>query len=227
VKDAPPELKKKGVKDLTYAELSKLDVGSWKGEEFKGRNVLPMAKIFEMMQGHPERHLYMDVKSIEFPRLASEVRKHGIEKQIVLASPKAAQLREWKALMPESETLLWMHGNEAKLSKELAALRRTGFAGITQLQIHVYPKLTKDTWAPAVDESSPDNPFRLRNAFLVKTGGELRKHGILFQTFPYTADGSVYGTLLDLGVMSFATDHPDVALREIKAYYGKGTAARK
>ena len=39
----------------------------------------------------------------------------------------------------------------------------------------------------------------------------------------YTDDPTVYAKLLDLGVMSFATDHPDVTLREIKAYY----AARK
>jgi hypothetical protein len=32
------------------------------------------------------------------------------------------------------------------------------------------------------------------------------------QAFPYTADPTAYGRLLDLGVMSFATDHPDVAL---------------
>lgn len=223
VKDASPELKKKGVKDLTYAELSKLDVGSWKGEQFKGRRVLPMATIFEMMRGHPERHLYMDIKSIEFPRLAAEVRKYRIEKQIVLASPKVEQLREWKALVPESETLHWMHGNEEKLSKELAELRKTKFAGVTQLQIHVYPKVTSDSWAPPSDESPADNPFRLRNAFLLQTGKELRAHGVLFQTFPYTNDPSVYAKLLDLGVMSFATDHPDVTLREIKAYY----AARK
>ena len=223
VKDAPPELASKGVKDLTYAELSRLDVGSWKGEEFKGRRVVPMARIFELMRGRPERHLYMDIKSIELPRLAREVAKYGLEKQVVLASPQVAQLREWKTLVRESETLLWMHGNEAKLTEELAALRHSGFAGITQLQIHVYPKETADRWAPATDESSPDNPFRLRNAFLMATGQELRRHGIVFQTFPYTKDPTVYGRLLDLGVMSFATDHPDVALREIAAYY----AARK
>jgi len=219
VKEASPEMKKKGVKDLTFAELSKLDVGSWKGEQFKDRHVVPMAKIFELMRGHDDRHLYMDVKSIEFSRLAAEVRKYGIEKQIVLASPKVEQLREWKALVPESETLLWMHGNETKLSNEFVGLRRTKFAGITQLQIHVYPKVTSDTWAPATDASSPDNPFRLRNAFLLETGRELRTHGIVFQTFPYTKDPTVYATLLDLGVMSFATDHPDVTLREIKVYY--------
>lgn len=227
VKDAPPELKKKGVKDLTYAELSKLDVGSWKGPQFAGRRVLPMKTIFELMRGRPDRHLYMDIKSIEFPRLAAEVKQYGIERQIVLASPKVEQLREWKALVPESDTLLWMRGNEAKLRKEFEALRRTKFAGITQLQIHVFPKATKDSGAPPADPSPADNPFRLRNEFLVQTGHELRAQGIVFQTFPYTDDPSVYGKLLDLGVMSFATDHPDIALREIKAYYAARKAGRR
>lgn len=227
VKDASPELKKKGVKDLSYAELSQLDVGSWKGEQYKGRRVVPMATIFELMRGRPQRHLYMDIKSIEFPRLAAEVRKYGLEKQIVLASRQVAQLREWKALVPESETLLWMHGNEAELRKDLAEHRAAKFAGITQLQIHVYPKVTNDTWAPPTDESPADNPFRLRNAFLLEVGRELRAHGVVFQTFPYTDDPTVYGKLLDLGVMSFATDHPDIALREIKAYYDARRAAAK
>ena len=219
VKDASPELKKSGVKDLTYAEVAQLDVGSWKGEQFAGRRVLPMSTVFEIMQKNPDRHIYMDVKSIAFPQLAAEVKKYGVEKQIVLASPKVEQLREWKALVPESETLLWMHGNEAKLSKELAELQQTKFAGVTSVQIHVYPKVTQDTWAPPVDESGPENPFRLRNEFLLETGDMLRAHRVLFQTFPYTEDPSVYAKLMDLGVMSFATDHPDVATREVKAYY--------
>ena len=43
-------------------------------------------------------------------------------------------------------------------------------------------------------------------------GEDLRANGVLFQTFPYTSDPSVFAKLLDLGVMSFATDHPDVAM---------------
>jgi glycerophosphoryl diester phosphodiesterase len=219
VKDASPELKKKGVQDLTFAELSQLDVGAWKGEHFKGRRVVPMATIFELMRGRPDRRLYLDIKSIEFPRLAAEVRKYGIEKQIVLASRHIGEIRAWKALVPESETLLWMHGNEAELRRDFDALRRTHFAGLTQIQLHVYPKITNDSWAPPADASPADNPFRLRNAFLIEVGQELRPRGILFQTFPYTKDPAVYAQLLDLGVMSFATDYPDITLREIKAYY--------
>jgi glycerophosphoryl diester phosphodiesterase len=221
VKDASPELKKKGVKDLTYAELSRLDVGAYKGEQFRGRRVVPMATIFELMRGRPERHLYMDIKSIEFPRLAAEVRKYGLEKQVVVASRKVAELREWKALVPESETLLWMHGNEAELRRDLAEHRATKYAGITQLQIHVYPKETKDTWAPPTDPSPADNPFRLRNAFLLEVGRELRAHGVIFQVFPYTDSPAVYAQLLDLGVMSFATDYPDITLRALRDYYAR------
>lgn len=226
VKDASPALKKKGVKDLTFAELSKLDVGSWKGEQYAGRHVVPMSTIFEMMRGRPERHLYMDIKSIDFKRLAEEVRKYGIEKQVVLASRKVEEVREWKALVPESFTLLWMHGNEAELRRDLDALRATRYAGISQIQIHVYPKKTDDKWAPPTDKSGPENPFRLSNDFLRKAGEEMRSFGVVFQTFPYTDAPEVYGQLMDLGVMSFATDHPDIAMREIKAYFTRRAAAR-
>src|SRR5215210_5439313 len=59
VKDASEDLKKKGIKDLTFDELQKLDVGSWKGEQFKGRRVTKMSDIFAMMKDKPQRRLYM------------------------------------------------------------------------------------------------------------------------------------------------------------------------
>jgi len=221
LKEPPGDLQKKGVEDLTYAEVAQLDVGERKGEAFKGRRVLAMEQVFEIMRGDRRKHIYMDVKKIEFAHLAAEVRKHDVAGQIVLASPKVEQLREWKALLPESGTLLWMHGDEAKLAKELADLRATKFAGVTQVQIHVYPKDTKDKWAPPADASMPGDLFHLSNAFLRQTGDDLRAHGVLFQVFPWTDRADVIPALLDLGVMSFATDHPDTVMRELKAYYGK------
>ncbi|WP_158277488.1 glycerophosphodiester phosphodiesterase family protein [Opitutus sp. ER46] len=227
VKDAPPELARKGVKDLTFAELSELDVGSWKGEQYKGRRVIPMSAVFERMRGRPERHLYMDVKKIDFAKLAAEIHKYGIEKQVILASRLPDELRQWKKLVPESGTLLWVHGTEKEIRRDFAAYRKTGFEGFTQVQIHVFPKVSDNNYATRVDESSSDNPFRLRNDFLREIGEELRQHGVIFQAFPYTTDPTAYGQLLDLGVMSFATDHPDVTMRELKAYYAKRAAARQ
>ena len=52
------------------------------------------------------------------------------EKSVAELETKVEELRAWKALVPESETLLWMHGNEAELRKDLAAHRTAKYAGI-------------------------------------------------------------------------------------------------
>lgn len=231
VKGVSPELAKKGVKDLTFDELQKLDVGAWKGEQFLGRRVSRLTDAFAVMQGKAERHLYLDIKNVDFSRLAEEVRRHGVAKQIVLASPSPKVISDWKARVPESDTLLWMRGSEAQLRKRIEDLKQTGFAGITQLQIHVFPNKTIDealaiAAIPAnrieVSVESArvsEEPFTLSRAFIIELGRELRGRGILFQALPYTSDFTVYGKLLDLGLMSFATDYPDVTMRELQRYY--------
>lgn len=233
VRNVSPELEKKGVRDVTFAALSKLDVGAWKGSDFVGHHVPKLLEVFAVMRGHPERHLYLDIKNVDLRQLAALVKEYGVERQIVLASPHPETIREWKSLIPDSDTLLWMRGSEAALRKRLDALRATNFSGITQLQIHIFPIKTLDealklaTAAPKQIDYSPDHPFTtsdpytLSNAFIVELGRELRSRGILFQALPYTEDASVYAQLLDLGLASFATDHPDVAEREIKLYSEK------
>jgi glycerophosphoryl diester phosphodiesterase len=218
VKDIPADMKKKGVKDVTVDELQKLDVGSWKGEKFTGHHVSRMSEVFALMQGNSERRLYLDIKNVELPQLAGEVRLYHVEKQVTLASTKYDIIRKWKSLVPESSTLLWMGGTEAELNKRFEELRKTNFADITQLQIHTH--LLKD--ASEITRDSI-NPFAESDAFLVARGEEIRSRGILYQTLPYGGSTpGVYAKLLDLGLMSFATDHPDVTWEAVRQYYASG-----
>lgn len=210
VKGVSEEMKKKGVKDLTFAELSKLDVGVWKNtNDFVPRHVSKMTEVFATMHGKPERHLYLDIKNVDLKQLAEQVKSYEVTRQVILASPKPEIIREWKALVPESDTLLWMSGDEKTRRARIEVLKKENFAGITQVQIHVRPG--KDPSAAFPYTPSPE--------FLLELGHELRSRNILFQTLPYTEDATVYRKLLDLGVMSFATDNPDVVLKEIKNYY--------
>jgi glycerophosphoryl diester phosphodiesterase len=204
VKDASPELKKKGVADLTWGELSALDVG-------EGRHVTTLEPVFERMKDHPERHLYLDIKNVDLPKLAAIVKSHGVEGQVVLASTNYALLRKWKALAPASGTLLWMGGTEEELRARLAELRETKFADVTQLQVHVRVK-------PKADVTQAE-AFTLSDGFLIETGRELRAQNILYQSLPWgAADPAVYARLLDLGVMSFATDFPKQTLEAVRRY---------
>jgi hypothetical protein len=215
VKGVSEDMARKGVKDVTFDELQKLDVGSWRGEQFKGRHVSRMTEVFALMKGQPQRRLYMDIKNVKLEQLADEVKQYGIEKQVILASTKYPIIRRWKSLVPESQTLLWMGGTEAKLNQRFGELRKARFADVTQIQIHTH--LVGD--AKDVTPRSV-NPFAESDKFLIDKGNEIRSHGILFQTLPYGGStAGVYAKLLDLGLMSFATDHPDVTWDAIRAYY--------
>jgi glycerophosphoryl diester phosphodiesterase len=215
VKDASEALKKQGVKDLTFAELQKLDVGSWKGEKFAGRRVSRMSDIFALMKGKPDRKMYLDIKQVDFPQLAAEVKGAGVESQVIFASTKYDQIRQWRKLIPSGRTLLWMGGTEEKLRARLDELRKTDFADVTEVQIHTHLKGD----AADVTRHSVD-PFKEPDAFLIEAGNELRTRGILYQTLPYGGSTKeIYWKLLDLGLMSFATDHPDVTRDAVKAYY--------
>lgn len=214
VKGVDESMKKKGVADVTFEELSKLDVGAWMGDQFKGRRVSRMTEVFALMKGRPERHLYLDIKNVDLRKLAAEVKGAGVDRQVVLASPKHEIIRHWKALVPESDTLLWISGTEASKRKALETLKAANFEGITQVQIHV--RMPSETKEPIL----PGESFTPSRAFLITASRELSSRGILFQTLPYGAkDEATYHQLLDLGLASFATDHPEVTVKAVRSYY--------
>lgn len=205
---ASPEERKRGVKDLTWTELSTLDIGSWKDTKFAGQRTPRMDAIYRILQKHTRRRLYIDIKNVDLAQLAREARAAGVAARLILASTDYSLIRRWKELAPESATLHWMGGTEDALSKRIAELRKTRFADITQLQIHV--RHANGLMTPSAE-------------FLLKTGAELRSHGVLFQTLPWqSSDPALFRQLMDLGCASFATDYPDVAMKTIREYYERG-----
>jgi glycerophosphoryl diester phosphodiesterase len=216
--NAPDDLKKKGVADLTFDEAQKLDVGSFRDDKFAGQRMISLVEMVKLLKAHPERSLYIDIKKVDFHQLAAET--VAVHPQLILASTKYDELKLWRQVAPKSRTLHWMggpkdwmsgstddpNGPQAKLAERLAALRAVNFTGIDQLQIHV--------------NTSPDGTFFPSESFLREAGRELRQHGILFQTLPWSQqDPKVFHRLMDLGVASFATDFPDVAMDAVRAYY--------
>jgi glycerophosphoryl diester phosphodiesterase len=196
--------RKRGVADLTWDELRRLDIGAWKGPKFAGQRIPRMTDVYVILERHPQRRLYIDIKNVDLEQLADESK--SVHKQLILASTKYDVIRQWKKLAPESNTLHWMGGTEAELAARFAELRTTKLADITQLQIHV--------------RTGKDGALTPSPAFLASVGEELRQHGILFQALPWDRkDPEICWQLMDLGVASFATDYPDVVMQAIRDYY--------
>lgn len=221
VRGIDAEMQKKGVSDISFDELSQLDVGAWLGDEFKGRRVSRMTDIYALMKQHPKRRLYLDHKDADLEQLASEVKQYDVASQVILASSKHELLRQWKKLLPDSGTLLWIPGNEQHKRAAMEAARQTDFDGITQLQIHVQmPGNAADI--------QPGEPFSPSRQFLAEVSSELADRGILFQTLPYGAtDAVTYTQLLDAGLASFATDYPNVTLKAVHDYYEAASSNSK
>jgi glycerophosphoryl diester phosphodiesterase len=213
VKNASPELKKKGVADLPWQEIERLDVGSYAGQQYAGQRVPRLEDIFRRMAGHPRRCLYLDVKKASLEKMAQLVREYGIEKQVIFTSTNHDPIKKWKRIVPESRSLLWMGGSQDDLARRLVELEEDHFEGITSLQIHVFLQ----------DPGSPE-PFRPSPDFLRRVGRTLRARGIAYQALPWrTTDPKVYRALMDMGVESFASDHPRVTLQAVKDYYAGKT----
>ncbi len=212
VKDLSADLRSKGVQDVTFQDLCALDVGSWKGATFAGQRVCSVAEIFTLMQGHPDRALYMDVKDVELRQLADLVREFDVADQVILAAPDELLLQAWKTFVPQGQTLLWMgilwQGDEGTLWQRLERLRDEDFAGITQLQVHVEARRSDGDWQ-----------FKPSLELLRKIAGVLMSCDVLFQALPWgCADAQVYRALLEAGIQSFASDYPDVALRVLQEW---------
>jgi glycerophosphoryl diester phosphodiesterase len=220
VKDIDPAQAGLGVKDLTYSELEKFDIGSWKGPDHANERIPRLRDVFALMKGKPERHLYLDIKEVDLTKLAAEVSEAGVGAQVVLATSKHEIIIGWKKLVPDSDTLLWIPGTEKAKRERLEKVREKNFEGITQIQIHV------DLPADAKD-LQPGEPFSPSRKFLIGVSQELAARGILFQTLPWKANsGETYRQLLDAGCASFASDHPDVT-RALVADYFKEASGKK
>ncbi|MDR2765170.1 MAG: hypothetical protein LBB90_09110 [Tannerella sp.] len=202
--DAPETMKNKGIQDLTCEEVMKLDIGAWRGMQFRGQRVLSLATLVEALKAHPERRVYIDLKNVDLVQLAEET--ESIHSQLIIASSRYDELKRWKEVAPQSHTLCWMGGSETELAERLDRLETERFRFIDQLQIHVHVD-GHGTLSPGED-------------FLRRTGTRLRKYNILYQTFPWESqDVTVFRRLMDLGVASFATDYPEITLQAIADYY--------
>lgn len=214
--NASEELKKKGVEQLTFDEVRALDIGAFRGEQFKGEKVVSIEEIVDALRRDNRRRVVIDVKKVDFEQLAKAV--EDVRFQVTLTSGNEDDLARWADVCADSDATLWMglgSYDDAAVEKRFAKLRAENFKGINRLQIHV----AKDA----------QGALRPSAACLKARADELRARGIEFQTMPWrnadcqdaATDLQFYKDLLALGTMGFGTDRPDVAYRALDEFYAE------
>jgi glycerophosphoryl diester phosphodiesterase len=96
------------VKDLTVAELKRLDAGAWFGPEFAGERIPTLAELLAWAKDRVPLAIEIKNGPLYYPGIAEKVvrllREHGMVRQAIIISFDHFVVREAKMLAPEVAT---------------------------------------------------------------------------------------------------------------------------
>jgi glycerophosphoryl diester phosphodiesterase len=170
------------VRDMTLAELKRLDAGAWFDPRFAGQRIPTLAELLDW--AHDRVGVAIEIKNgpIYYPGIAAKVlrllKEHGMERQAILISFDHLVLREAKMIAPDVATGILYVG---RFVDEVGAARAAGADALHPNWAFVTPDLVEKAHAGglAVSPWCPNDLATIR-------------------------------LLGDMGVDSIGTDYPDL-----------------
>ncbi len=216
----PDELKKRSVsKELTWAEIKDVDVGSYLLPEFAHHRIPTIEETFAAMKGHPTYLCFVDEKGAGPEYIAQKAIEAGVQDQVYYTGPSHEKIFKWNEILPGGKSLLWLgawpKGRSAAerertdkwFCNAMAKLRDKEFKYISSISIHSY-----------YDPKDPVDPFIPSTALLKEMVDEFHAHGIPVASIPFAGGETedVYFKLHAMGFDGFSTDYPSVMFSVIK-----------
>ncbi|MEK3707492.1 glycerophosphodiester phosphodiesterase family protein [Paenibacillus sp. FSL R7-0198] len=113
------------VRETDWADLQRLDAGSWKNKSYKGERIPALSELLDRSCGRVRLNIELKTQGDMYPGLPAaviyEVRKRHMQNDVVITSFEPAALIEVKKLAPEIQTGLIIDARPGDL---LTALRQ-------------------------------------------------------------------------------------------------------
>jgi glycerophosphoryl diester phosphodiesterase/endonuclease/exonuclease/phosphatase family metal-dependent hydrolase len=186
------------VSQLTWSQISELDVGSHFDVSFKGEKIPRLEQVLQMMQEDSGRQLYIDLKGeIDSETLQRLINATGIESRLIFVHGDIAELRRLKAKYLLSRTMTWLSGADSKIKQQFETLNEQAFAGIDQLQFHLYGH-----------EEHGVIVYDLEDEWLHYAFKVLAEQGLVLEVRPFIFSPASLEKLRSLGIRWYVTDAP-------------------
>jgi glycerophosphoryl diester phosphodiesterase len=130
------------IKDLTLAEIRRLDAGSWFDPKYKDERIPTFQEILALCKKVIDLVLDLKEEGDEYAeRVAKDVRKYGDPKKIIVGVRSVQQARQFRKLLPEARQLALIPTPESL----------EAFAAEKVEMVRLWPKWLKDdTLVPRV-----------------------------------------------------------------------------
>lgn len=93
------------IRDLTLTDIRALDAGAWFGEAFRGTRVPTLDEVFEAVGNRTRINVEIKAESIRGGgievQVAGAIRRHGLERSVIISSFNPITLRRFRHVMPE------------------------------------------------------------------------------------------------------------------------------
>lgn len=96
--------------ELTVCELKELDVGCWRGEEFRGERILTLAEALDLVQNRVPINLDLKVPEAITPVIATVQARRMVD-EVVLSGCTWIQARTARRLEPQLHVLMNVDGH--------------------------------------------------------------------------------------------------------------------
>ncbi|MNW29730.1 Glycerophosphoryl diester phosphodiesterase [compost metagenome] len=128
------------VKDMTSAELARLDAGAWKSSKYAGERIPQLSEVLDLCQASVSLNIELKTSGNMYPGLEKavlrEIIARGMERTVVLTSFDRQTLRQVKTLNSKLRTGLIIDAAPSDLADQLDRL------GCTFLSLG-YPHVSK------------------------------------------------------------------------------------
>lgn len=226
-----PTLLTNKVSALAYGQISSVDVGLYRGMQFRGERVPTLEAVLVELKKSPDRVIFVDEKGIGPERLSAMARAAGVADQVWYTAGGYSTIRKWWKVSGGGRSRYWINAKLTRtdggkrldhsvaaleaaaksVDKALAAARAANFEGVTLVNLAI-------GWEPGGED-----PFVPSTAYLKSLIAELHGKGVLFcaqmDVGGRTPDG--YLAAKRLGADCFCTDYPSAMFKALATLSGE------
>jgi len=204
--NAPEAFQNKRISEIPFEELRKWDAGAWFDPKYAGEKVPTLREVFDLMKGHPDREIYLDLKNIDLEELSALIDEYGLRDKVIYVHGSPKMCVTLSELYPGVRTMTWLSGTPERIKERFEELVESEFKGIRQLQFQLKSK--KLSLKQGRRPESADIEYVFDDDYLRYAREKTAAAGTELQVRPFEFNKKSLAGLLALGIRWYVTDEP-------------------